>query len=147
MYILSLNFSLSRMWNDNLTLDQQLLLNRSECPPFYDLYTELDLQRIMSGFDGAFATGVACQQRTLTPPDTWFRPFFGGLHMLWLLKLVLPDLHQFYDIDTELDLYRITSGFHGAFATGVACQQGTLTLPDTWLRPPFWDLLVLQYWD
>ena len=27
------------------------------------------------------------------------------------------------------------SGFHGAFATGVACQQGTLIFPDTWLRP------------
>ena len=38
----------------------------------------------------------------------------------------------------------IMSGFHGAFATGVACQQGTLTLPDTWFRPPFWDLLMLQ---
>ena len=38
----------------------------------------------------------------------------------------------------------IMSGFHGAFATGVACQQGTLTLPDTWFRPPLWDLLVLQ---
>ena len=36
------------------------------------------------------------------------------------------------------------SGFHGAFATGVASQQGTLTLPDTWFRPPFWDLPVLQ---
>ena len=34
--------------------------------------------------------------------------------------------------------------FHGAFATGVASQQGTLTLPDTWFRPPFWDLLMLQ---
>ena len=33
------------------------------------------------------------------------------------------------------------SGFHGAFATGVACQQGTLTLPDTWFRPPLWDCL------
>ena len=30
------------------------------------------------------------------------------------------------------------------FATGMACQQGTLTLPDTWFRPPLWDLLVLQ---
>ena len=38
----------------------------------------------------------------------------------------------------------IMSGFHGAFATGVAWQQGTLTLPDTWFRPPFWDLLMLQ---
>ena len=36
------------------------------------------------------------------------------------------------------------SGFHGAFATGVTCQQGTLTLPDTWFRPPFRDLLMLQ---
>ena len=26
----------------------------------------------------------------------------------------------------------------------VACQQGTLTFPDTWFRPPLWDLLVLQ---
>ena len=52
--------------------------------------------------------------------------------------------HQFHDLDTELDRHRIMSGFHGAFATGVASQQGTLTLPDTWFRPPFWDLLMLQ---
>ena len=52
--------------------------------------------------------------------------------------------YQFHDLYTELDLHRIMSGFHGAFATGVASQQGTLTLPDTWFRPPFWDLLVLQ---
>ena len=52
--------------------------------------------------------------------------------------------HQFHDLDTDFDLHRITSGFHGAFATGVACQQGTLTLPDTWFRPPFWNLLMLQ---
>ena len=52
--------------------------------------------------------------------------------------------HQFHDLYTELDLHRIRSGFHGAFATGVASQQGTLTLPDTWFRPPFWDLLMLQ---
>ena len=37
---------------------------------------------------------------------------------------------------TGLDFHRIMSGFHGAFAIGVACQQGT--------NPPFWDLLVLQ---
>ena len=36
----------------------------------------------------------------------------------------------------------IMSGFHGAFATGLACQQGTLTLPDTWFRPPLLNLLV-----
>ena len=52
--------------------------------------------------------------------------------------------HQFHDLYTELDLHRIMSGFHGAFATDVASQQGTLTLPDTWFRPSFWDLLMLQ---
>ena len=38
----------------------------------------------------------------------------------------------------------IMSGFHGVFATGVTCQLGTLTLSDTWFRPPLWDLLVLK---
>ena len=32
------------------------------------------------------------------------------------------------------------SGFHGAFAMGVASQQGTLTLPVIWFRPPFLGL-------
>ena len=61
--------------------------------------------------------------------------------------LTLDQLHtflQFHDIDTELDLHRITSGFHWAFATDVACQQGTLTLPDTSFCPDFVDLLMLQ---
>ena len=51
-----------------------------------------------------------------------------------------------FKIDTtyNLSVSRVMSGFHGAFATGVASQQGTLTLPDTWFRPPFWDLLMLQ---
>ena len=54
--------------------------------------------------------------------------------------------HRFHDLDNDFDLHRITSGFHGAFATvtGVACQQGTLTLPGTWFRPPFLDLLMFQ---
>ena len=52
--------------------------------------------------------------------------------------------HQFHDLYTNLDLHRIMNGFHGAFATGLASQQGMLTLPDTWFRPPIWDLLMLQ---
>ena len=32
---------------------------------FHDLYTELDFHRIMSGFHGAFATGVGSQQERL----------------------------------------------------------------------------------
>ena len=44
---------------------------------------------------------------------------------------------NFHDRDTRLDLHRITSGFHGAFAKDVASHWGTLTLPDTMFRSPF----------
>ena len=44
----------------------------------------------------------------------------------------------------ELSFDWIMSGFHRAFATVVACQQGTLTLSDTWFHPPFWDLPVFK---
>ena len=59
--------------------------------------------------------------------------------------LIYQTFRQFHDLDTELDLHRSMSGFHGAFVTVVACQQRTLTLPDTLFRPKlFGDLLVLQ---
>ena len=59
-----------------------------------------------------------------------------GTSILLLWSLTNSDFptnqtfHQFHDLYTEL-------------ATGVACEQGTLTLPDTWFRPPLWDLFVL----
>ena len=37
-----------------------------------------------------------------------------------------------------------TKGSPDLGQTGMACQQGTLTLPDTWFRPQLWDLLVLE---
>ena len=46
---------------------------------FNDLYTELGLPPIMSVFNGAFETGMASQQVTLTLPDNWFFPHFGNL--------------------------------------------------------------------
>ena len=133
--------SLSRMLNDIL-LDQQWLPNQSDFPPISWPWYRAWPSPIMSGFHGAFATGVACQQGTLTTPDTWFRPLFGGLHVLWLLRPVSPTLHRFNDLPKLT--FTEFRGFHGAFVTGVACQQGALTLPDTWFRPPFWDLLMLQ---
>ena len=69
------------------------------------------------------------------------------LMTLWPLTnsdfLTDQTFHQFHDLDTELDLHRIISSFHETFATGVTSQLGTLTFPDSWFRPPFWDLLVL----
>ena len=55
--------------------------------------------------------------------------------------------HHFYDIDTKLDLHRIISGFHEAFATGLECQQATLTIPDTCSVPLFGTCLCCNCWD
>ena len=71
--------SLSRMLNDILILDQQWLPNKSDFPPIsWPLYQAWP-SPIMSGYHVAFATGVACQQGTLTLLDTWFRPPIVGL--------------------------------------------------------------------
>ena len=35
-----------------------------------------DQSRILSGFHRTFATGMACRQGTLTPPDTWSCPIW-----------------------------------------------------------------------
>ena len=56
-------------------------------------------------------------------------------------------VHKFHDLDTELDLHRITGAFYGVFAMGVACQQGMLILPDTWFRPFFGSYLCNNCWD
>ena len=48
------------MLNDILTLDQLDFSTDQAFHQWYDFYTVFDLHRIMSGFHGAFATGVAC---------------------------------------------------------------------------------------
>ena len=62
------------------------------------------------------------------------------------MKLLSRMLNDILTLDQQWlpNIHRIMSGFHGAFSTGVASQQGTLTLPDTWFRSRFWDFLVLQ---
>ena len=108
----------------------------------HDLDTELDLHRLwVVSMEHLQRVWHASRERLpLRTPG--FRPLFGGLHVLWLLRPVSPTLHRFND-SPKLTFTELR-GFHGAFATGVACQQGALTLPDTWFRPSFWDLLMLQ---
>ena len=60
--------SLSQMLNDILWPDQ-IQWQPSTDQTLYRTRPEL------SGFHRTFATGVACRQGTLTPPDTWSRPF------------------------------------------------------------------------
>ena len=101
--------SLSRMLNDILILDQQWLPNQSDFPPISWPWYRAWPSPIESGFHGAFATGVACQQGTLTLPDTWFRPPFWDLLMLQLLRpnsSNLPCLYSTFHLEYPLVLSR-----------------------------------------
>ena len=101
--------SLSRMLIDILILDQQWLPNQSDFPPISWPWYRAWPSPIMSGFHGAFATGVACQQGTLTLPDTWFRPPFWDLLMLQLLRpnsSNLPCLFSTFHLEYPLVLSR-----------------------------------------
>ena len=84
--------SLSRMLNEILILDQQWLPTNQTFHQFHDLDTELDLHRLWVVFHGAFATGVAYQQGTLTLPDTWFRPPILGLANAPIVETKFPEL-------------------------------------------------------
>ena len=101
--------SLSRMLNDTLILDQQWLPNQSDFPPISRPLYRAWPSPIMGGFHGAFATGVACQQGTLTLPDTWFRPPLWDLLVLLLLRpdsSNLPCLYSTFHLEYPLVLSR-----------------------------------------
>ena len=51
---------------------------------------------IARGFHRTFATGAACQQRTLTPADTWSCPTLGLASVL-MLRPISPELVLFLD--------------------------------------------------
>ena len=59
-----------------------------------DLITEFDFYLIVQGFHRTYATGAACQQRTLTPPDTWSCPTLG-LACVLMSRPISPELLNF----------------------------------------------------
>ena len=61
----------------------------------------------------------------------------------WPYTMTTPYWSDFIPNST---FYRILSGFHRTYATGVACRQGTLTPPDTWSRP-FGTCICSTCWD
>ena len=102
--------SLSRMLNDILILDQQWLNNQSDFPPIAWPSYRAWPSPIMSGFHDALATGVACQQGTLTLPDTWFRPPLWDLLVLQLLRpdsSNLPCLYSTFSPRIPLGIFSI----------------------------------------
>ena len=55
----------------------------------WTLLPNLTFYLVVQGFHRTYATGAACQQRTLTPPDTWSCPFWD-LHLFYVLILATP---------------------------------------------------------
>ena len=58
---------------------------------FWTLLPNLTFYLIVQGFHRTYATGAVCQQRTLTPPDTWSCPFWDLL-LFYLLRPATPYL-------------------------------------------------------
>ena len=118
--------SLSRMLNDILILDQQWLPNQSDFPTISWHWYRAWPPPSMSGFHGAFATGVARQQGTLTLPDTWFRPPLWDLLLLQLLRpdsSILPCLYSNFHLEYPLVLSRFCSHKGAKFPKFVCLYQ------------------------
>ena len=123
------------------------------------LLPNLTFHLIVQGIHRTYATGAACQQRKLTPPDTWSCPTLGFAFVL-TSRPISPELILFPDYIISniprsfsfasrlyTDLMTVPGltftelrGFHWACVTVVTCQQGVLTLSDTWFRQPFLGL-------
>ena len=57
----------------------------------WTLLPNLTFYLIVQGFHRTYATGAACQQRTLTPPDTWSCPTLGLAYVL-MSRPISPEL-------------------------------------------------------
>ena len=107
--------------------------------------------RILRGFHREFATGVACRQGTLTPPDSWSCPiwdlqmFFCWYHWHSIINYT-TNSRTFPWFEFLLNLTLLNKSFNRVYATGVACWQGTLTPPDTWSRL-FGTCICSTCWD
>ena len=65
-------------------------------PLIWTLLPNLTFCLIARGFHRTFATGAACQQRTLTPSGTWSCPTMGLASVL-MLRPISPELVWFPD--------------------------------------------------
>ena len=57
----------------------------------WTLLPNLTFYLIVKGFHRTYATGAVCQQRTLTPPDTWSCPT-SGLACVLMSRPISPEL-------------------------------------------------------
>ena len=108
----------------------------------WTLLPNLTFYLIVQGFHRTYATGAACQQRTLTPSGHLVLSHLG---FAFVHPIETTFLWHFPNM-TYLPNFTLLNwrGFNRILATGVACQQGTLTPPDTWSCPTLGLACVLM---
>ena len=96
---------LSRMLHDILDDDHICTVTPSIDQALHQFLTLLQIWTLLPiltfypiarGFHRTFAMGAACQQRMLTPPDTWSCPTLG-LAIVLMLRPISPELVLFPD--------------------------------------------------
>ena len=83
--------------------------------PIWTLLPNLTFYLIVQGFHRTYATGAACQQRTLTPPDTWSCPTLG-------LACVLMSRPIFPELVLSPDLWISNTPRYFSFAPSMYCS-------------------------
>ena len=81
----------SRWWLHTVTPSIDRTLHQFLTITYLDLITKFDFYLIVQGFNWTYTTGAACQQRTLTPPDTWSCPTLG-LACVLMSRRISPQL-------------------------------------------------------
>ena len=95
----------------------------------WTLLPNLTFYLIVQGFHRTYATGAACQQRTLTPPDTWSFPTLG-LACVLMSRPISPELV----LSPDFWISNTPRYFSFAYHWALVCEffvvwQLTLTLP------------------
>ena len=127
-------------------------------PYWSDFVPNSTFYRILSGFHRTFATGVACRQGTLTPPDTWSRPFGTCIcSTCWdqsftELVVILPDYALRISLGTFSILLAILSGntwnTWSCPTLGLGCVLMSRPIsPELVLSPDFWISNTPRYFS
>ena len=98
----------------------------------WTLLPNLTFYLIVQGFHRTYATGAACQQRTLTPPDTWSCPTLG-LACVLMSRPISPELVLSPDVWISYTSRYISFAFplkisHGKCAPTGSRKQKNLAL-------------------
>ena len=81
----------SGWWPQKVTISIDRTLHQFWPLLIWTLLPNLTFYLIVQSFHRTYATGAACQQRTLTPPDTWSCPTLGLAYVL-MSRPISPEL-------------------------------------------------------